>query len=85
MERSRRNFLKDTAIGGAGLRIFGMPAVAAGQAPQLQAIPTPRLVAAVRRAGARFGVRAETAEGARAAVEGYWNSRSAWIPRAPIN
>jgi len=56
MACSRRSFLKDTAIGGAALSIFGMSGVAAGEAPQAETIPTPRAKALMALFGLRYPI-----------------------------
>lgn len=56
MARSRRKFLKDSAIGGAGLGIFGLPGVAGGQTPPQETIPTRRAKALMELFGLRYPI-----------------------------
>ena len=55
MARSRRDFLKESAVGGAALGIFGLPSIAGGQT-RAQAMPTPRAKALMEFFGVRYPI-----------------------------
>src|ERR1700688_2384283 len=55
MARSRRSFLRETVVTGAGLSLFGMSDVEAGQT-RLDAMPTPRAKALMELFRLRFPI-----------------------------
>jgi hypothetical protein len=56
MARSRREFLKDGAVGGAALGILGLPAVTIGQTARSEAMPTPQAKALMALFGLRYPI-----------------------------
>jgi nitronate monooxygenase len=56
MARSRREFLKDGAVGGAALGILGLPSVTSGQTARPPAMPTPQAKALMALFGLRYPI-----------------------------
>lgn len=56
MAQSRRAFLRDSVVGGAGLGIFGLPATVGGQASRRQTMPTPSAKALMEFFGLRYPI-----------------------------